>query len=74
MRFKLKNEPKKEDIRTLTKFAWLPTFVDNVVREKNEKFIIWLETYYEEQVFHYEEGVGYDHPVLKWVTMEKYIV
>ena len=71
MRLKVKDNPLLGQRRTLRKFALFPTVVNNICEAK--KYILWLEFYNEKQEFCFYDSIALDHPVTKWVTIEKYI-
>lgn len=56
---------KKEmgDIRVKTKFAFLPTRINN-------NTVVWLHKYKEKQMWVF---TGYDYPSLDWVVKERWL-
>lgn len=63
MRFKRKTEPKEGDLRTVYKFAWLPTSVGD--------YTVWFEHYaVKERYVGYAKLDSFDCPVREYAWFE----
>jgi len=67
MRWKIDRKPKEGDKKTVAKFAWFPTQV--------EDHMVWLERYVVDMeyklIVQIDEGIAY--PVPKWVETKRYL-
>lgn len=61
MKFEIQEISQK---RNISKFAWLPVKVEQPYTGK--KFIIWLDKYYESQI--YLEASGYWFTKKRWIS------
>lgn len=68
MRFYIKNKnPKFSEDRTLKKFAWFPTKI-------NDGLIIWLETYYVVEIYkNVCINMTENEYAMRWVEHSRYI-
>lgn len=56
----------KDNTRTLTKFAWLPTEVRD--RFTNHRYIVWLDKYHQRQLW-----VEFGPYLGEWKTIDQWI-